>query len=158
MEDPDKLLERLRFLCSKSENCSADIYQKAMKALDWDREASRKIVESLIDDGYVDDSRFAAAFARDKAHLTSWGPVKISYALRGKGIGKEIISEAISGIDEDKAGARLESLLEAKYRTLQGESDAKLRLLKYALTRGYEYSQIEDLVNDIVAGKTNNPA
>ena len=153
MEDSAKLLERLRDLCARSEQCSADIYQKAMKALDWDSKASQKIVDSLVEDGYVDDSRYACAFARDKAQLTGWGPVKITYALRGKGIGKEAIASALAEIDEEKASAKLNSLLIAKFRTLQGESDAKLRLLKYALTRGYEYSQIEDLVNDIVAGK-----
>ncbi|MBQ4306089.1 MAG: RecX family transcriptional regulator, partial [Bacteroidales bacterium] len=100
-----------------------------------------------------DDRRYAEAFARDKAQLTGWGPVKISYALAAKGIGKDVVSEALSMIDAGKASAKLRSLLDAKYRSVQGEADAKLRLLKYALTRGYEYSQIETLVNDIVSGK-----
>lgn len=153
MEDRDKLLGRLQDLCARAEHCSADIFQKAMKALDWDRVASQEMVDSLVKDGYIDDRRYAEAFARDKAQLTGWGPVKISYALAAKGIGKAVVSEALSMIDAGKASAKLRSLLDAKYRSVQGEADAKLRLLKYALTRGYEYSQIETLVNDIVSGK-----
>ena len=76
MEDRDKLLGRLQDLCARAEHCSADIFQKAMKALDWDRVASQEMVDSLVKDGYIDDRRYAEAFARDKAQLTGWGPVK----------------------------------------------------------------------------------
>lgn len=151
MEDREKLLERLRDLCARSEQCPSDIFQKAMKALDWDRTASQEVVDTLVDEGFIDENRYARAFARDKAQLTGWGPVKISYALAGKGISREAVAKALSEIDGEKASARLESLLTAKYRSVRGESDAKLRLLKYALSRGYEYSQIENLVNVIVS-------
>ena len=42
------------------------------------------MVAELKEDRYVDDARYAAAFAREKASLQGWGPVKIRFQLRGR--------------------------------------------------------------------------
>ena len=63
--------------------------------------------------------------------------------LATKGIKGEIADAALADIDEDSADARLERLLAAKARTLEGDPQARLKLIKYALSRGYEYSQVQ---------------
>ena len=82
-------LSRLQRLCSKAEYCRADIYRKALKDLDGDAAEAARLVEELVRDRYVDDARYAQAFAREKASLQGWGPVKIRFQLRAKGLGKE---------------------------------------------------------------------
>ena len=80
------VLSRLQKQCSKAEYCRADVYRKALKALDGDAEAAAQVVASLVEDRYVDDVRYASAFAREKAALQGWGPVKIRFQLRAKGV------------------------------------------------------------------------
>ena len=75
------VLGRMQAQCSKKECCSSDIYKKAVIALDEDRETAAKLVASLVEDKFLDDYRYACAFARDKSSLSGWGPVKISYML-----------------------------------------------------------------------------
>ena len=58
-------LSRLQRLCSKAEYCRADIYRKALKDLDGDAAEASRLVEELIRDRYVDDARYAQAFARE---------------------------------------------------------------------------------------------
>jgi len=87
-----KCLARLQRLCSRAEYCSADIYRKALKDLEGDAGDASRVVASLKEDRYVDDARFAAAFAREKASLQGWGPVKIRFQLRGKGISEADIA------------------------------------------------------------------
>ena len=142
-EETKKVLSRLESLCSKSEYCISDVRTKALKALGGDSSRAAEVVESLLADAYVDEHRYAAAFAREKSSLTGWGPVKISFALRGKGIPQEVISGAMEEIDGEAADARLRRLLAAKAKTLEGDPQARLKLIKYALSRGYEYSQVE---------------
>ena len=77
----DQVLARLQRQCSRMEYCSRDIYRKALKALEGDAEAAERIVASLRADRFVDDLRYASAFAREKASLQGWGPVKISFQL-----------------------------------------------------------------------------
>ena len=146
---PDQVLSRLQNLCAKSEHCSADVYRKALKALEGDAEAAAATVASLVADGYVDDLRYATAFARDKAALTGWGPVKIRFALRGKGLSEETVSAALAALEPERAEEKLRRLVEAKARTLEGDPQRRLKLLKFALGRGYDYDSVEKIVREL---------
>ena len=105
-------MDRMRNLCSRREYCRTDIMKKVMTALDGDREKSEKIVETLVAEKYLDEFRYASAFARDKSSLSGWGPTKIRYMLSSKGIPGDVIERALEEIDESKAGMRLEKLME----------------------------------------------
>lgn len=142
-----KVLDRLEAQCSKREYCTEDVRIKALKALEGDQAAASEVVDSLLRDGYVDDLRYAGAFAREKAALTGWGPVKIRYALRAKRIASETIEDALSEIDSDKATEKLVRLLDAKRRSLEGDPQIKLKLIKFALSRGYEYDDVKDYIS-----------
>ena len=144
--DAARCLSRLQKLCSKAEYCRADIYRKALKDLEGDEEAAAKVVEALQAEKYVDDARFASAYAREKATLQGWGPVKIRFQLRGKGVSDAHIAAALEEIEPEKAEARLAKLLEAKARTLKGDPEGRLKLIKYALSRGYDYDAVKKMV------------
>ena len=139
-------LSRLQRLCSKAEYCRADIYRKALKDLEGDEEAAAKVVEALQADKYIDDARYAAAYAREKATLQGWGPVKIRFQLRGKGVSDSDIAAALEEIEPDKAEARLAKLLESKAKTLKGDPQGRLKLIKFALSRGYDYDVVKKMV------------
>ena len=145
-EAQKKVLGKLQAQCSKREYCTSDVRAKALKALDGDAPRAEEVVESLLEDRYADDLRYATAFARDKAHLGGWGPVKIRYALGAKGIARDVINQAVSEIDSDASTAKLQNLLAAKAKTLEGDPQARLKLIRFALSRGYEYNEIQPYV------------
>ena len=147
--DATRCLSRLQKLCSKAEYCRADVYRKALKDLEGDAEAAGKVAEQLVADKYVDDARYASAYAREKAGLQGWGPVKIRFQLRAKGVSDADIALALQEIEPEKADARLEKLLAAKARTLEGDPQFRLKLLKFALSRGYEYDTVEAVLKKI---------
>ena len=138
-EKEKKVLERFQRQCSRMECAPSDILRKALAALDNDPEAARRIVDSLESDGYIDEKRYAAALAREKSSLSGWGPYKIRQALSAKGISREAADAALSEIDGEKAAEKLAAVASAKYRLLQGNPQCKLKLLKFLLSRGYEY-------------------
>lgn len=148
--DQKKVLERLERLCARAEHCSADIYRKAVKALEGDEAAASQVVRKLTEEKYVDDARYAGAFVREKSALTGWGPVKIRYALRAKGVSASVVDEALKEAEGNASQVRLEKLLRTKYRSLQGDPACKLKLLRFALGRGYTYDQVAPLVEKIV--------
>ena len=147
-----KILNRLQAQCVRREYCIADVTAKAVRALDGDKDAARVVVEALVADRFVDEARYAAAFAREKAALTGWGPVKIRYALAAKGIPRETVAQALEEIDDPAVGRKMEAVLRTKYRTLAGDPQVRLKLLKFALGRGYEYEAVRELVDRIAAG------
>ena len=145
-----KVLDRMQALCSRSEQCSRDVYRKALKALDGDEDGACEILASLVADGYVDDARYAAAYARDKAQIDGWGPIKIRFQLRAKGLDDASITSGLAEIDDAAAAARLVKMLEVKRKSLEGDPQIRLKLLKYALGRGYSYDAVADAVESVL--------
>lgn len=148
-EQYQKTIDYLRKLCSVREYCRKDIYGKALKRLEDDTAAS-KAVEQLIREGFLSESRYAAAYARDKSSIAGWGPAKIRYMLAGKGIPRGLIDEALQEIDACRAGDKLRKLLVAKYKLLKDDPQVKIKMLKFALSRGYEYDAVGSLVKEIL--------
>ena len=98
-----KILDRLRGLCSRREYCVADVLKKASDGLEGDRAAAQEVVDVLVKEKYVDDLRYASAFARDKSAIQGWGEVKIRYMLSAKGVPRDVIDKALEEIDQDMA-------------------------------------------------------
>ena len=148
--EKEQVLAYLQNLCVKRECCSSEILKKAEKALEGDRGAAQQMLESLVADRFVDDARYAAAFAREKSSLTGWGPNKIRYALMMKGISKADVAAALEETDPEASSAKLEKLVEAKKRSLEGDPYIKFKLIKYALSRGYEYDVVAPVVERVL--------
>lgn len=148
MGDKGKVLDNLRRQCSRREYCTADVMKKAEKALEGDVEQACEAVRILVEERYVDDLRYAAAFARDKSSISGWGGSKIRYMLSAKGIPKDIISQALDEIDMQKAVNRMEKLLENKSRSLKDDPQWKLKLIRFALGRGYSYDDVNDFLKN----------
>ena len=77
--------------------------------------------------------------------------MKIRFQLRGKGIAPATVEEALASVDPAKADARLRAILEAKARTLKGDPELRLKLLKFGLQRGYEYDRLNPAVRSLLA-------
>lgn len=142
----EKALDKMRRLCSRREYCVSDIRSRLIKELEGDVQKVEAALVKLKEEKYVDDLRYAAAYARDKAAISGWGVTKIRYMLTGKGVAKDIISEALNEIDESKATSRLEKLLEHKYKSLKDDPQWKMKLLRFALGRGYSYDEVSDQI------------
>lgn len=148
--DVSKVLDRMRALCSRREYCKGDILKKVLKAMEGDRAAADKIMESLVKDKYIDDLRYASAFARDKSSLAGWGVTKIRYMLSAKGVPGDVIAQALEEIDVQKAESRLDKLLENKFRTLKDDPQCRLKMLRYGLGRGYGYDEVSSVLDRLM--------
>lgn len=126
------------------------MYRKALKDLEGDEAGAARIVAALVADRYVDDRRYGGAFVREKSALQGWGAFKIRLALREKGLADEDIDAALAEADPEKAARRLEHLLREKCCLLQGDPEIRLKLLKYALGRGYSYEETAPVVEALL--------
>ena len=145
-----KVLNRIRALCSRREYCVADVLKKAADGLEGDRAAAQEVVDILVKEKYVDDLRYASAFARDKSAIQGWGEVKIRYMLSAKGVPRDVIDKALEEIDQDKADSRLEKLLQNKLKSLKDDPQCRLKLFRFALGRGYSYDEVNSLINTLL--------
>ena len=152
MSDLNKILDNLRRQCSRREYCTSDVLKKAEKALEGDKDKAMQVVATLVEEKYVDDLRYASAYAREKSSISGWGAVKIRYMLSAKGISRDLISQALEEVDPQRADNRLVKLLENKYRTLKEDPQCKLKLLRFALGRGYSYDEVSGYIDALIKG------
>lgn len=127
---------------------------KVVVALDGDKEQAAKIVETLVNEKYIDDLRYASAFARDKSSIAGWGETKIRYMLSAKGISREVVTQALEEIDASRARTRLEKLLENKLKTLKDDPQCRLKMLRFALGRGYGYDEAAEALDSLMNERT----
>lgn len=147
--EKDLVLGRMMRLCSLSEHCVSDIRRKlSLKYPQWTDE----IVEILCREKYIDETRYARSFARDKSSLQGWGSAKIKLALLRKGIDARIISDALAQIDFESAQKKMVAVISAKWRDLAKEGDPmkrKAKLFRFALGRGYDFEQINRIYDNL---------
>lgn len=144
----EKAIQRVQFLCARQERCSYDIM---LKLRQWQIQPHdiEKIITNLIENNFINDERYASLFARDKNRFNKWGPIKIAYALRAKRISETVIKESLVGLESNENESTLIHILNKKASSIKSKSpsDLKAKLLRFGISRGFEYGRIVDIIN-----------
>ena len=130
-------MRRAAAQCSAGEQCCADIYQKLLRWGVTEEDAS-EVVARLVSDGFVDDARYARAFAHDRIRYHRWGRVKIAYMLRQRGVGGAAIGDALAAIDGEWA----EEYAAALGATLAVKRGDRTKAMRYAASHGFTADEI----------------
>lgn len=143
-EEFEKYLSKAQSYCSRAEKCESDVrtylYKQGVDAKDIAR-----IVDSLVEDKFVDNARYARAFVSDAFKFNKWGRLKIRQALFAKGISEKLMLQPLSEIDETEYMSLLESLLRAKLKSVRDDDEYKVKasVFRFAYGRGFEPDLVE---------------
>ena len=148
-----EMLHRAAAYCSAGERCIQDM-EKKIKAAGLTEEESDRIIARLLEERFIDESRFARYFVNDKLRFNKWGRVKINYEMQRKGIPSGIRSEALAGIDEQEYCSILLSLLKSKKKATRGKHDREIyaKLLRFAFGRGFETKETSGCLKQLFDG------
>lgn len=145
-------LQSLMRLCARAERTTGDA-RRLMSRWGVPEEEREGVVQRLVEQRFIDNRRYAEAYTREKSQLAGWGARKISMHLAQKGVEREIIAQVVATLDGDAQLCRLEERLRRKLRMTKAASDYELRgkLLRYALSQGYDYDTAFAAVDNIIA-------
>ena len=144
----DVILKKVLHYCAYQDRCTQEVRTK-LSTFDMPDAEKEKIVKLLVDEGYLDDERYASTFVRSKIHLKKWGVNKIKMSLKMKGIDDEIIKNAISEIDPEVYREELVKVLRTKKINESDPYKRKAKLAQYAMQKGYEASLVWDIVKNL---------
>ena len=141
----EALYQSMAALCARREYCCADIAEKLRKKGAAPEEAEA-LTDRLIDEGYIDEGRYARAFVHDKTLYNGWGRIKVAQQLRAKGICNAYINEAMTCITEEQYAEVFQKVLRSKQRSIKGETTYEVRqkLARSLIARGFEPSYVFD--------------
>jgi regulatory protein len=136
---PQQAKEKIRRYCAYQERSHQEVrlklYEYGLHLTVVD-----EIITGLITEGFLNEERFAKAFAGGKFRMKKWGRIKIAHALEAKGVSRNCIAIGLREIDEATYLATLRELLKEKSETLEHDNVYAHRdgLSKYAIQKGYE--------------------
>ena len=117
----EQAYQKLASLCAVSEQCISDIRRKMQRwVIIGDAET---IIGRLIKERFIDEHRFARAFALDKFRYNHWGREMIRMEMRRRNISSADIDYGISEIPQEEYESVLRHLIEAKRPTVKGKSE-----------------------------------
>ncbi|MDE5997513.1 MAG: RecX family transcriptional regulator [Muribaculaceae bacterium] len=146
----EEMLVRMAGLCAGAEQCAVDIRQKILRQ-GFSVEEAEKMLAYLRTNKYIDDSRYARAYAVDKVRFSGWGKLKVMMGLRAKGMSDSMISQALDYIPEKDYIEVLNKVLLAKARCLDlGEVKERQKLYRHLASRGFESQQIISAIRNYI--------
>ena len=144
----EKALQKIRQFCGYQERTHQEVKDK-LYGYGLYRKDVELLLTQMIEENYLNEERYAIAFAGGKFRIKKWGRVKITYELKQKRISEYCIREALSTIEEEDYRKTIRGLFHQKKQSLSREKNVfvkKQKIRSFLLQRGFEPSLIMELM------------
>ncbi len=146
-----KEIERkLQHYCSYQDRCHKEVIEK-LKTYKIKSSDLNQIVSNLINENFLNESRFSKSFVRGKFNIKNWGKVKIITELKFRNISPYNITLGLNEIDDQDYMKKLEDIFNKKLSSLSNLSSPlkKKKIISYLLYRGWESNLVYSKINEI---------
>ncbi len=144
---PQQALQKVRYFCSYQERSHYEAAEK-LYGFGLRKIEVEPLISQLIEEGYLNEERFAAQFTGGKFRIKKWGRVKIQHELKQKRVSSYSIKKAMKEIDEAEYLAVLQKLVAQKWKSLKGEQylNRMAKTTQFLLQRGFESDLISKAI------------
>ncbi len=143
---------RLERYCTYQERCHKEVSEK-LRELKMIPKAIDYIIAHLIQEDFLNETRFSQAFACGKFRNKKWGKKRIISELRFRNITKYNIDLALKEISEQDYLKTFNNLAEKRLNQLAIEKNLqkkRKKLADYLLYRGWESTLVYDKVRNLI--------
>ena len=144
----EKAWQKIKHYCAYQERSHAETRDKLYKFGLYKQEVETLLAQ-LIGENYLNEERYALAFAGGHFRTKQWGRLKIKYALSQKKVSGYCIKKALASIDEGEYEQCIEKLAAAKLAGLKAEKNIfvkRAKLQNYLLQKGFEGSLVSNIL------------
>ena len=148
---PEQAFQKLKQFCAYQERSHAEVKDKLYKLGVW-KNKHDEIIAKLIEENYLNEERFAIAFAGGKFRIKQWGRIKITYELKQKKVSDYCIKKALKQIDESDYLKMIDKLISSKIKSTKNLPliQQKKKLVDYLVGKGFEWelagSRVEEFL------------
>ena len=139
--------------CKYQERCHSEVRNKLYE-LGFTTDTVELQISELIQNGVLNEERFARAFARGKFRMMHWGREKIKQQLKLKKVSDYCIKKGLSEINAEEYEETLYKLSNKKCVELRSERSIpkkKSKLYRYLIQKGYERDMVMDAINECMS-------
>lgn len=152
---PQEALAKLYRYCAYQERSHQEVKNK-LYSFGLYRDEVEELISRLITEGFLNEERYAKAFAGGKFRMQKWGRIKIVHELEAKGLTKNCIKAGLREIAEDDYLKTLQELLDKKAAQLHEEDPFVKRdqIARYAIQKGFEPDLVWQLLKEAARTKS----
>ncbi|MFT3909703.1 MAG: regulatory protein RecX [Ferruginibacter sp.] len=140
-------LQKIKHFCAYQERNHYEVKEKLYSFGLYKKEVET-ILSQLIEENFLNEERYAIAFAGGRFRIKKWGRIKIKYELKQNKLSDYCIKVALKSIDEKEYQKTLQQLFDAKMKTLCSEKNIfikKQKVLTHLMQKGFEADLVSDL-------------
>ena len=137
--------------CSYQERAHYEVEQK-LYTYGLYTDQVQELLSWLITENYLNEERFAIAYAGGKFRLKKWGRIKIEQNLKQKRVSEYSINKALTNIDTEAYLSTLEELIRAKWKVAKANNIYELRnkIARSVISKGFEPEKVWELTKTII--------
>lgn len=135
----DEAQAKMENYCAYQERCHQEVEQK-LREIKLIPEAVEKIMLHLFQHDYINETRFAKAYARGKFSIKKWGRNRIVNELKKRKISSYNINKALLEIPDDDYQKSFDELAQKRFYQIKetNKYNKRKKLADYLLYRGWE--------------------
>ena len=148
----EEATSRLESYCAYQERCHKEVHQK-LREMRMIPEAIELIILHLLKHNFLNESRFAQAYARGKFNHKKWGKQRIIRELKFRDISKYNIDLGLKEIEEEDYLQTFNELAEKRFSQLSSETNQQKKKKKFAdylFYRGWETFLVYDKIRELI--------
>jgi regulatory protein len=136
--------------CAYQERSILEVKRK-LEGLDLALDEREKVIENLIEKGFLNEDRFAESYVSGKFRFKKWGRLKIRQGLALKGVSKDRITIALKTIDSELYFETIKELAVKKEKEIKDKDlfQRKIKVLRFLASKGFEQDLCYDVVNSL---------
>ena len=146
----EQIQKKIEYYCSYQERCHTEVFNKIMKLTTCIKDAN-SVITKLIDDGYLNETRFCKEFSIGKFNYKNWGKNRIIYELKKRKISNKNIEIGLNEIDKDTYIKKFNELFEKQHNKHNMKNDlyTKKKIFDYFSFRGWDKDLIFKKLNKL---------
>jgi len=143
-------IQKMEHFCAYQERCHTEVTSK-LYDLQMTAEERDAIIVHLIQENFLNETRFACSFARGKHRIKHWGKIRITNELKLRQISSTNITLALKEISAEEYENTFEQLSERFWNSIQEKNSLKKRkkFCDYLLRRGFESNLVYEKVKEL---------
>jgi len=147
----EKALQKIKHFCSYQERSHQEVKEK-LYSFGLYKADVELLLSQMIEENYLNEERFAIAFAGGRFRIKKWGRIKIGNELKQRRISEYCIKRGLASIDEKEYMNTLQKLFEKKRESLKAEKNSSIKKQKtwsFLMQRGFEPQLISEFINEM---------
>ncbi len=147
-------IKKMENYCAYQERCHKEVEGKLFE-MNLINLVKEEIILHLLKHNFLNEERFAKAYARGKFNIKKWGKTRIVRELKYRNISTYNVKSALSEIDENDYFTVFHALAEKKFETIKEKNPYKKskKLADYLMYRGWETDLIYQKINELIPRK-----